>query len=101
MPYLAHDGVRLHYDLHGDPGDRPPLLLSHGFRASGRMWDRNVAALARDREVLTWDLRGHVPVPHPTARAEAVAEQQRRPVARVAVKAVSYTHLTLPTILRV
>jgi pimeloyl-ACP methyl ester carboxylesterase len=59
MPYLAHDGVRLHYDLHGDPGDRPPLLLSHGFRASGRMWDGNVAALARDREVLTWDLRGH------------------------------------------
>ena len=59
MPYLAHDGVRLHYDLHGDPADRPPLLLSHGFRASGRMWGRNLAALARDREVLTWDLRGH------------------------------------------
>src|SRR5438552_14826143 len=59
MPYLTHDGVRLHYDLHGDPGDRPPLLLSHGFSASGRMWDLNVAALARDREVLTWDMRGH------------------------------------------
>ena len=59
MPYLAHDGVRLHYDLHGGPGDRPPLLLSHGFSASGRMWDLNVAALARDREVLTWDMRGH------------------------------------------
>src|SRR5439155_739172 len=58
MPYLAHDGVRLHYDLHGGPGDRPPLLLSHGFSASGRMWDLNVAALARDREVLTWDVRG-------------------------------------------
>ena len=59
MPYLAHDGVRLHYDLHGGPGDRPPLLLSHGFSASGRMWDLNVAALAGDREVLTWDMRGH------------------------------------------
>jgi pimeloyl-ACP methyl ester carboxylesterase len=59
MPYLARDGVRLRYDLHGDPGDRPPLLLSHGFRASGRMWGRNVVALARDREVLTWDQRGH------------------------------------------
>jgi len=59
MPYLAHDGVRLHYDLHGDTGDRSPLLLSHGFRASGRMWDRNAAALARDREVLRWDMRGH------------------------------------------
>jgi pimeloyl-ACP methyl ester carboxylesterase len=59
MSYLAHDGVRLHYDLHGHPGDRPLLLLSHGFGASGRMWDRNVGALARDREVLTWDLRGH------------------------------------------
>ena len=59
MPYLAHDGVRLHYDLHGDPGDRPVLLLSHGFSASGRMWDQNVAALAHDRLVLTWDMRGH------------------------------------------
>jgi len=59
MPYLAHDGVRLHYDLHGNPGEEPPLLLSHGFSASGRMWERNVAALDRDREVLTWDLRGH------------------------------------------
>ena len=59
MALLAHDGVRLHYDLYGDPGDRPPLLLSHGFSASGRMWDLNVAALAGDREVLAWDLRGH------------------------------------------
>jgi pimeloyl-ACP methyl ester carboxylesterase len=59
MPYLTHDGVRLRYDLYGDRGDRPPLLLSHGFRASRRMWGSNVVALARDREVLTWDLRGH------------------------------------------
>jgi pimeloyl-ACP methyl ester carboxylesterase len=59
MPFVCRDGVRIRYDLHGSPTDRSALLLSHGFGASGRMWDRNVGALARDREVLTWDMRGH------------------------------------------
>jgi pimeloyl-ACP methyl ester carboxylesterase len=47
------------YAAHGQPGARAPLLLSHGFGASGAMWDANVGALAADREVLTWDLPGH------------------------------------------
>ena len=75
MPYVAHDGVRLHYDLHGIPDDRPPLLLSHGFSASGRMWDLNVAALAGDREVLTWDMRGHARSDAPDDPARYGVEQ--------------------------
>src|SRR6516225_12321252 len=59
MPFLHRGGIRIHYDVHGDPTDRPPLLLSHGFSASGHMWDRNVGALSGDRQVLTWDMRGH------------------------------------------
>src|SRR5579859_7452796 len=59
MPQLANDGVRIHYDVQGARTERPSLLLSHGFSASGRMWDSNVGVLARDREVLTWDMRGH------------------------------------------
>ena len=59
MPLLDRGSARIHYEVHGDPTHRPPLLLSHGFSASGRMWDRNVGALSGDRAVLTWDMRGH------------------------------------------
>jgi len=59
MPYLDRAGIRIYYELAGDPGDHPPLLLSHGFGASSTMWRPNVAALAADRRVITWDLRGH------------------------------------------
>jgi pimeloyl-ACP methyl ester carboxylesterase len=67
MPDLLSGGVRIHYELSGARGDRAPLLLSHGFRASARMWDDNVGALSGDREVLAWDMRGH-------ARSDAPAD---------------------------
>jgi pimeloyl-ACP methyl ester carboxylesterase len=59
MPSLQRGNARIHYQRHGTPTDRPPLLLSHGFSASARMWEGNVGALSGDREVLTWDMRGH------------------------------------------
>jgi pimeloyl-ACP methyl ester carboxylesterase len=62
MPYLDRAGTRIYYEVTGGPdgpGDRPPLLLSHGYGASSRMWRPNVAALAADRTVITWDMRGH------------------------------------------
>ncbi len=59
LPYLDRGGVRINYDVHGEPGDALPLLLTHGFGASARMWAPNVAALSARRQVLTWDMRGH------------------------------------------
>lgn len=59
MATLAREGVALAYEVHGAAGDRPPLLLTHGYGASGGMWNPNVAALSSDRQVVTWDLRGH------------------------------------------
>lgn len=59
MPVLHRPGARIHYDVHGEPTGRAPLLLSHGFSASGRMWGPNVGALCAERQVLTWDMRGH------------------------------------------
>src|SRR3974377_2037919 len=59
MPLLRRGEVDINYDVHGVAGNRPPLLLSHGFSASGRMWDRNGDALGADRLVLSWDMRGH------------------------------------------
>jgi pimeloyl-ACP methyl ester carboxylesterase len=51
--------VRIAHEAHGSTTDRPPLLLTHGYGQSGRMWEPNVPALARDRLVITWDLPGH------------------------------------------
>jgi len=59
MPTLERDGVTLHYSIHGKDRDRPPILLTHGFGASSAMWELNLAALANERRVLAWDMRGH------------------------------------------
>jgi pimeloyl-ACP methyl ester carboxylesterase len=59
MPYLDRAGTRICYKVTEGPGGRPPLLLSHGYGASARMWRPNLAALAADRTVITWDMRGH------------------------------------------
>jgi pimeloyl-ACP methyl ester carboxylesterase len=58
MPTINRDGVRISYQVHGG-GDRLPLLLTHGFGESARMWDPNLDALSADRPVITWDMRGH------------------------------------------
>jgi pimeloyl-ACP methyl ester carboxylesterase len=59
MPEFARGDVRLHYEVYGTSREPPPVLLSHGFSASGRMWDANVGALCGERRAITWDMRGH------------------------------------------
>jgi pimeloyl-ACP methyl ester carboxylesterase len=49
----------VHHDVHGEPTGRAPVLLTHGFGATGEMWAPNVPALTAGRQALTWDLRGH------------------------------------------
>ncbi|KAM0713496.1 hypothetical protein Q7P37_010458 [Cladosporium fusiforme] len=59
MPsFLANDGVKLHYETHGEEA-RAPLILLHGFTGSGKVFQRNVDALAQHYHVLVPDLRGH------------------------------------------
>jgi pimeloyl-ACP methyl ester carboxylesterase len=60
MPELDRDGVAIHYELHG-PADKdvPAILLSHGYGATCRMWDGQVAALAHRYRAILWDMRGH------------------------------------------
>jgi pimeloyl-ACP methyl ester carboxylesterase len=56
MPVLDRDGVGIYYEAHGDG---LPILLSHGYSATCRMWDGQIAVL-RDRfRVIVWDMRGH------------------------------------------
>jgi pimeloyl-ACP methyl ester carboxylesterase len=57
--WLDREGVRIAYELHGEVTGQAPALVTHGYGASRRMWDPNLPALARGRQVITWDLRGH------------------------------------------
>ncbi len=55
MATASVNGVRLRYD---ESGVGPALLLSHGFGATGRMWDGERRALADRWRVIAWDMRG-------------------------------------------
>jgi len=63
MPSLDRDGVSLHYEVHGAG---PPILLTHGFAASSRMWRGQVDALANEHQLILWDMRGHGLSDYPT-----------------------------------
>src|SRR5215469_1303074 len=58
VAYLDRGGVAIYYETHG-AGMAIPLLLSHGYSATADMWNPNVPALSVDRQVITWDMRGH------------------------------------------
>lgn len=51
------DGVRLAYQIDGR-ADAPTLVLSNSIGTSYRMWDSEVAALARHFRVVRYDFRG-------------------------------------------
>ena len=53
---LDRDGVTIHYEVHGRG---PAVLLSHGYSATCRMWDGQIAALKDRFQVIVWDMRGH------------------------------------------
>jgi len=62
MPVIDRDGVPIHYEVHGpreNDSNMPPILLSHGYGATCRMWDGQVAAFADRYRLVLWDMRGH------------------------------------------
>ena len=77
----AINGVRLHFRLGGDP-DGPPVLLWHGFLATGYAWHAVAPALARAGcAVLVPDMRGYGDSDKPPGNAgydgRALAEEFR------------------------
>ena len=58
MPTIDRDGVSIHYEVHG-PDKAQPILLSHGYGATRRMWDGQVAAFTDRYRLVLWDMRGH------------------------------------------
>ena len=93
-------------------GKGPPLLLLHGNPFTHLSWHAVAPALARDFTVVCTDLRGYGDSSKPEGgeRHEnysfrAMAQDQIEVMAELGFTrfsaAVSYTHLTLPTILLV
>ncbi len=69
MATLRRNGVNLHFADVGRGGG-PAILLTHGFAASSRMWEGQLAAF-RDRfRVIAWDMRGHGETDSPGDAAE-------------------------------
>jgi 3-oxoadipate enol-lactonase len=56
MPFAEVNGQRIRFDDSGGSG--PPVILSHGFLMDREMFAPQVAALAPEFRVLTWDERG-------------------------------------------
>jgi pimeloyl-ACP methyl ester carboxylesterase len=56
MPTINRDGVEIYYESHGAG---PPVLLSHGYAATCRMWDGEIAAFHDRHRIIVWDMRGH------------------------------------------
>jgi pimeloyl-ACP methyl ester carboxylesterase len=54
---LEANGLRLHYTRTG--GDKPPLVLAHGFSDDGLCWTPVARALEDDYDVIMVDARGH------------------------------------------
>ena len=57
MGDVAANGVRLHYYRTG--GDKPPLMLAHGYSDQALCWLRVARLLQRDYDVIMYDARGH------------------------------------------
>lgn len=54
---IASNGLRIHYTRTG--GDKPPLVLAHGFSDDGLCWTPVAAALQDDYDIIMTDARGH------------------------------------------
>jgi 3-oxoadipate enol-lactonase len=63
MPTAAVNGVEVSYADSG--GSEPVVVLSHGFLMNQSMFDAQVAELASEYRVITWDQRGHGRTPAP------------------------------------
>jgi pimeloyl-ACP methyl ester carboxylesterase len=56
MAYLNRDGVQVYWE---ERGSGVPVLLSHGYSATARMWEGQLDALSDEYRLIAWDMRGH------------------------------------------
>lgn len=53
---IERNGSSLYYQTSGADS---PVLLTHGFAATSRMWRGQAEAFRNRHQVITWDMRGH------------------------------------------
>src|SRR5271170_3767100 len=70
MTMLNRAGVGIYYEVTGPKTGKAPVLLTHGNTATTAMWEPNLAALAAERQIITWDIRGHGQSDSPDDQAE-------------------------------
>ena len=68
MATIMIDEMRMYYEEHGTP-DGPPLVLLHGFTATGDFWSNQFAAFGAHYRLLVPDLRGHGRTDNPDGAA--------------------------------
>ena len=56
MPYSTRNGLRIHYEVHGDG---PPMVLAHANPFDRRLWLYQVARYSAFFRVIAVDLRGY------------------------------------------
>jgi 3-oxoadipate enol-lactonase len=78
MPKAAVNGIEISYadSAGGAGGDAPAVLLSHGYLMDHSMFEHQVAALAPEFRVITWDERGFgdTPAPGPFSYWDSAAD---------------------------
>lgn len=67
MPLSSINGIEINFQ---DGGKGPPVLLTHGYSSTGRMWDSQRPALELAYRLVTWDMRGHGQTAAPADPAE-------------------------------
>jgi UDP-N-acetylglucosamine 3-dehydrogenase len=56
--YVFANGIHMHYHRTGH-GEKPPVVLCHGFSDNGLCWNPVARALENDYDVIMVDARGH------------------------------------------
>jgi pimeloyl-ACP methyl ester carboxylesterase len=64
----THDGDTLGYEVHGTPGAATPVVTVHGLVSSVHHWQFFTPHFAAERQVLSWEYRGHGGHPAPRDR---------------------------------
>lgn len=89
MRTISGNGIDIAYGIDG-PDGAPVVVLSHCLAADRRIWEPQIAALAKAYRVVSYDLRGHgrssvVPPPYSmeTLTADAIALLDALSVERV------------------
>ena len=57
MPFAETNGIKLHYEIHGEENDEPLILVS-GWTLKKEMWLAQVPAFEKHYKVITFDNRG-------------------------------------------